>query len=89
MLCRDKKYFCRDKSFVVTSILLSLQKMCFVATNTCCVCRDKSFVATKIMLVAGPVNDMSEDNMLAPASLLNACTKGLQHVTVTHSSGAV
>ena len=30
-----QKYLCHDKTFVLTSILLSQQKMCFVTTNTC------------------------------------------------------
>ena len=32
--CREY-HFCRDKSFVETSIHLSRQETCFVATNTC------------------------------------------------------
>ena len=35
-------HFCCNKCFVVTSILLSRQKTCFVATNTCLFCRDKN-----------------------------------------------
>ena len=54
-ICCDRsfvatKYFCGDKSFVVTSILLSRQKMCFVVTNTfvmtddkMCVCHGKNY----------------------------------------------
>ena len=49
------KYFCHNKRFVTTnifvttSILLSQQKMCFVATNLCYFCCDKTmFVATNI-----------------------------------------
>ena len=48
------KYFCRDKSFVMTSILLSQQKMCFM-TNICL--SDKTLVATKMILVAVPASD--------------------------------
>ena len=39
--CRNKvlfvatKYFCRNKGFVATSILLTRQKACFVVTDTC------------------------------------------------------
>ena len=44
-----KEVFCRDKSMLVTTELLSRQT---------CVCRDKSFVATKMTLVAALTNDM-------------------------------
>ena len=46
-----KYHFCRDKSFVATSIVLSRQTTCFVATNTCL------SLATKIILVAARAND--------------------------------
>ena len=46
---------CHYKSFVTTSIFLSWQNTCFVATTTCLsleksACRDKTFVATKLCL---------------------------------------
>ena len=49
----------KHKSFVATSIFLSPQKTCLVATNTCSwrqvyFC---TFVATKMILVAAPAND--------------------------------
>ena len=54
--CRDKrqtKKFCREKSCVASSILLTRQKTCFVATNSCLsrqkyACRDKTFDATNV-----------------------------------------
>ena len=50
------------QNFVVTSIFLSWQKTCFIATNPQLLWQthnghDKPFVATKIMLVAAPTND--------------------------------
>ena len=59
--CRNKTC-CRDETSVVTSILLSPQKTCFVVTNTRLlrqtrICHDKTFVATKTVLVTAPAND--------------------------------
>ena len=61
-------YFFHNKTFIMTSILLSHQKMCFVMTNVfCCdkrvfchdksVCGNKTLVVTKMILVAVPSND--------------------------------
>ena len=76
--CRNKhvfafvetKIFCRDKSFLSVSILLSRQRTCFVATNTCLsqqtrVYRNNTFVATKMILTAAPVSDTVEDLHIA------------------------
>ena len=57
-ICRDKylslqtQTFCRGKSFVATSILLSRQKTCFVATKMILVAYLlwHTFVATKLCL---------------------------------------
>ena len=50
-------YFCHDKSVVVVSILLSWQKVCFVATNLCLsqqnYCHDKMI----LVVVAAPASD--------------------------------
>jgi len=49
---------CRDKTFVVISLLLSRQT---------CVCRGKhSFVATKIILVSAPANDTEKGILTLP-----------------------
>ena len=55
-ICRDTKHVFVVTIFVVTSILLLWQKMCFGATKTCLsrqkwACRDKSFVVTKLCLL--------------------------------------
>ena len=58
----SQQNFCHKKNFVATSILLSQQKTCFVATNRCLswqtgVCHNKTFVMTKMILVAALTKD--------------------------------
>ena len=59
-ICHDKRFVTTKNIFVATSILLSRQKTCYVATNTCLwrqtFCRQK-FRRDKIILVAAPAND--------------------------------
>ena len=44
IFCHEKHNFIATKTFVVTSILLSRQKMCFVATNMCLLWQNLSFL---------------------------------------------
>ena len=72
--------FCHNKSFVVTSILLSRQKMGFIVTNTCvvtntCLSRQTrvSFVTTKMVLVAAPTNDAAQQPQEQCYPFLSVC----------------
>ena len=67
--CRNKTrnkqiHTCRDKSFVVTSLLLLRQtRVCRDKTRDDVVCRDKSLLAaTKNLLLAAPANDSKQTN---------------------------